>query len=237
MTQPPQFDYYTPAAYSDSLAPARRASVLLFILGTVLAGFGLCNIVSTTAVSSQEMIEMQQKFIPKDQALPVSPETYKTIAIAMQGAIVLVGLILLALGVPVRNGSSPATIIAIIVTGIILLLLILLALMSLIAAIVAPALAVMLCFLVVPIAGFSLQFVWLIQAARAASVAKTATQQYAAQYWQYYQQQQQQAPYAYGPYTPPMPPAPYPPPQYPPVPPQAPPPSASGDPHGNPPAQ
>ena len=251
MTQPPQFDYYTPAGqYSDSLAPARRASTLLFILGTVLAGFGLCNLISTAAVSSQEMIDMQQRFIPKDQALPFSPETYKTIAIAMQGTVVLFGLVLLALGVPVRSGSSAATITALVVTGIILLLLAFFALISLIAAFVAPPLAAMMCVLIFPIAGFSLLFMWLLQAMRTANVAKSATQQYATQYWQYYQQQQQQAPYAYGPYAPPLPPGmSYPaPPQYPPqqqqYPPVAPPPAAplppspiSGDSPGNPPPQ
>ena len=46
MTQQPQYGYYPPTPYRDPLAPARRASTMLFILGILMAAFGLCNLVS-----------------------------------------------------------------------------------------------------------------------------------------------------------------------------------------------
>src|SRR5262245_33519977 len=203
MTQPPQFDYYQPAAaaYSDSLAPLRRAGIMLFVMGTLMAGVGLCNMVSTFTVSSQELQQAQARMMPKDQPPPFRMETIKTMAVAMQGAVVVVGLILLALGVPVRGGSFAATMGATIVTGLILALITLMALVLLVASIASPPLLIGLCFLVFPLVGFGVQLFWLYQAIRAVSLAKTAGQQYAAHYWQYYQQQQQ-APQA-GPYAPP----------------------------------
>src|SRR5215216_3374717 len=202
MTQQPQFGYYAPPPYRDPLAPARRASTMLFILGILMAAFGLCNLVSVAGLSPADL-EKQMRLFQKDQPLPFSIETFKVVAIVMHGGIVLGGLVLLALGIPVRGGSTTATVGAMIITGIILLLLLFLGLASIVAVIIAPlAGAVMICMVIVPLVLFALLFFWLIQALRASRAAKTATQQYAAQYWQYYQQQQQQPAYGYGPYAP-----------------------------------
>jgi hypothetical protein len=222
------------------LAASRRASILLFILGTLLAGFGLCNIISTATVSSQELQQAQMRFMPKDQAPPFKLETLKTISVVIQGLIVVVGLILLALGVPVRSGSYPATLAAAVVTGIVLALVAVLMLLMLIAAIAAPLAGIFVCVMVVPLVAFAVQFMWLIQAVRATAGNRTHAQQYAANYWQYYQQQPGQG---YGPYTPPGTAPQYPPQcmpqQQPPPGPQSPP-QQSGppeNPYGNPPPQ
>jgi len=243
MTQPPQFNYYQPAEAPDPLAAARRASVPMFILGLVLAGFGLCSIISVWQMAPEQLLKQQSELMGSAAQTGLAPETFKTVGIAMHGVIVLVGLVLLALAVPVRGGSYAATIGALVVSGIVMAILLLFALVMLVFAIAAPAVgATMLCVLMLPIVGFTVQFFWLIQAARAAYSTRSLTQRYAAQYWQYYQQQQQ-SPYPSGPYAPPGPP-----PQYPPV--QYPPPSASqpdaapsaatpppDNPYGNPPAQ
>jgi hypothetical protein len=201
MTQSPQFNYYQPASsHADPLAASRRASVLLFILGVLLAGFGLCNILSTANLSTQELQEAQTRFLPKEQPPPFKLETIKTVSVVMQGAIVLIGLILLALGVPVRNGSFPATIGAAVVSGIVLMLLIVLTLIMLIATLATPVAGAFACVMIVPLVGFAMAVLWLVQAARALGSNRTTAQQYAANYWQYYQQQAGQA---YGPYAPP----------------------------------
>ena len=237
MTQQPQFNYNAHAAYHDPLAPARRASVLLFILGFAMMALSVCNMVRISTIS-QAQLEAQMKLIQPDQALPFSFQTLRIVTLVIEGVIVLVGLILLALGVPVRSGNPTATTVAMILTGLILLLMLFGLLISLVGLVISPLLGgTMLCTIIIPLVLFGLLFFWLIQAMRAARAAKTATQQYAAQYWQYYQQQQQQPAYGYGPYAPPMtpqqPPMIQPPPQAPvqPPPPSTPsPPSPPSDP-------
>ena len=90
MTQPPQFNYYQPAEAPDPLAAARRASVPMFILGLVLAGFGLCSIISVWQMAPEQLLKQQSELMGSAAQTGLAPETFKTVGIAMHGVIVLV---------------------------------------------------------------------------------------------------------------------------------------------------
>ena len=103
------------------------------------------------------------------------------------GTIVMIfGVMLLALAFFVRRGGVVSTILATFVVGLILLQ----QLLSFAEAVVTPMnIDGMgnLCGSIITLGLFTLLFVWLISAARAAPKLKSAQQQYQSQYWQYHQ--------------------------------------------------
>lgn len=202
--QAPQYPYgYDPyAAYSqmgDALAPARRASIMLFIVGGLLTLLGACNGISSVMLDAQQLAASNQQFMAPGQPSPFSPEGLRMFAIVCGALTFLCGIVLVGLGVPVRRGNRPAVIGALIISSLLTLLVGGFMLLALLGGIVQPMLLVAACVTLVPLVLFGLLVIWLIQALRAAGPNLQAQMQQQAAYWQYAQQQQayQQSMYDY----------------------------------------
>lgn len=240
------FDFYRPAA--NPLGPARRASVLMFVLG----GLGLmCGAFITFRgiIATPEMIAQGMN---SDQ-LHVIDSTWgrnalRGITIAMGVFCLLPSILYAIMGYWVRSGKMASVVLSIVLTGFTSLL-VLLGLLSVVVAGGGDPAALLgaFCMMGIPLVLCIMLLVWLIQAMRAAPAVAAQQQQFQAQYWQSMQQQQAaQLGYGYG--MPPgygygapslaQPPAPpgqapvnYPAPLMPPPPPPAPP-GATGYPNG-----
>ncbi|WP_428938456.1 hypothetical protein [Fontivita pretiosa] len=204
---PPAYAYgYDPA--EPLLAPARRASVLMYVIagmgmlcGLCVGAVGLLAPLERFAADSGLQSAAAELGLPAEQLLKV---VYVVIAVLTM----LWSLVLAVLGPLVRRGGLGA-----IVTAIVLVTLSLLVLAAnLLTGLAqtrghgAAALAAGLLVLIVPTALLGLLLAWLIQAARAAPAVRAARwqqMQYSSQYWQY---QQQPPPPAPGGYQPPWPP-------------------------------
>lgn len=196
--------YYSPPA--DPLGPAKRASILMFILGGMFMACGTCALGLVALPWDQVPPEQMQALDQLEIQLGIPAKT----AFIILGVIALTpGILFLSLGFFVRRGGKGASITATILTGLILVYLV----YELIIALMNPGMmqgngAGGLCLSGLMIGLFTLLMVWLIQAIKASSRVKMMQDQYQAQYWQH--QQQQQA-YGYG-YPPQEPNSPAPPP-------------------------
>ena len=217
--QPPQpnysqFNYYQ----QDTLAPARRAAVLMFVLGALaIAGSFCCG----GSVAMLPQLMQNPEFSSRMERIPGATEDVMRVGMIMLSVLSLVvGVVFIVLGMFVRRGSKVATIISMVLA----ILSILFCGVEIVSGLVMAASggaeqAAGACMFTIPLALMILLTVWLLGAMKAADQA--AGQQYAMQYWQYAQQQQ-----LYG----------QPPQQYPTQPPPPPPPQ-SGDPGAPPPGQ
>jgi hypothetical protein len=184
----PPVNYGYPGAGTDPLAPARRASVMMAVVGGLVMAFGLCQIVASMLVPADEVLKSQQSLLSKSggQAVPMPTlKRIQTIALVAQGLLALCGVALLALCFPARRGSRPATIAAIIFSGVLGAFALLAVLGSLFASIVAPALLVMSCAAVALATMLVIQLIWLFQSLGATSRMQEARAQYLAYYSQY----------------------------------------------------
>lgn len=213
----PTFDYYQP----DLLAPARRASVLMFVLGGLAVASALCC-AGVGAMLPRMMGENPAAFAEFRRLPNVTPETMQAVLVVMSAVVLLVGVAYLVLGAFVRAGRRGAIITSIVLSILAILLLGLNVATGLMQSFSRPQTAVGVVLLAVPLALLLLLVRWLLRAARAPDAA--LTQQYAAQYWQYQQQQAYAQQYGYG--QPPPPPGTYGYPRPQPPPPQAPQPGA-----------
>jgi len=197
--QPPNYPgyYYSPAP--DPLAPARRASILMFILGALSLCCGLC-LGGIAALWDTMAQQNQQALQPLEQELS-RMHLSAAVAFGIMAAIaVLPGLIYIVLGFFVRRGSMGAVIASIVLDSLIILLF----LFIVVAGSLGGGSPAAVCFYVLPLALTIWLLVWLIQAIKGASKQAATAEHYQQQYWQYQQQQQQQQPQ----YQPPMPPPP-----------------------------
>ncbi len=216
-TQYPGYPQYGAPAnpYADPLGPAKRASIVMFILGALLLLCGLCFTGVGMVPMDQWPPESIQRFQEIEQKL--QGVSVKALLITMGMAGVIPGFLFIILGFFVRGGGMGAVISAIVLdAGMILLILI-----SLVFGVIGMASgrgegdATGLCLILLPTILMGILLVFLIQAARAAPSVAAARQQYAAQYYHYQQQQQayQQQQQGY----PPPPPSQQPPPPAPPT--------------------
>jgi hypothetical protein len=233
-TPPPNvgydFNYYQPQ--QDLLAPAKRAGIMMFVMGALLALGGLC----CGAVATVGPIDEVMAQNPVLNSTPgVTAEMLKLGMIVLGVLTLLFGMVMLLLGYFIRSGGMVPIIISIVLVALAALF----NLFNLVSTGVqlrgaGPQLIGGLCVNVVPFALLLALLVMLVQAARAAPRVAMMKNQYQQQLWQY-QQQQQMYHQAYAaqqeqqiPVAPPLPPAQMPPP----VPPPAPPDSGSpGDPN------
>jgi len=194
---------YDPAA--AILAPAKRAAILMFVLG----GFGLlCGVCSGTFAAVgpiDQFIKQSGVQLPSAEELQMSPEQLVKIIFATLAVLSLVQAILtIVLAIFVRRGAMAAIIISLVLCVLIELLFLLRAAVSIFqlarGQISGGLVEIAITFGL--IAAYGLLFVSLIQASRAASAAKAMRLQYQSQYWQY---QQQQTPGGYAPPPPPPP--------------------------------
>lgn len=212
--------YYAPPV--DGLAPARRASLLMFLISGLLLLSSTCMLCFPYWIKMLPPDQVDQ--MRHQQAVQQTQMPLERVAFIEGLGMVGIGLPLLILGVLVRRGGRVATIVSIALVG----LLTLISIVDLLNAFAAPSGPGIIVVFVLIAAVLSLLLAWLIQAARAVkSVAFTqqeAQRLYAAQYWQYQQNLQAygQGGYGYGTPATPQPPAlpqPGPSPQPPPLPP------------------
>lgn len=186
---PPGYGY-DPAQVA--LAPARRAGVMMIVLGSLMLLLGLCGGIGLF-VDDQMMLEQMQKLgVDLGENPTATLEQYRLESMISSIRVLVLGLPMLILGISVRSGRSGPVMGGIIVTVLALVLIVgadvVIALMQ---SRQNPVALVGLCTAVIPLVLFSLQLVWLIQARRAGATIQAM--QYQHQYWQYAQQQQQQA--------------------------------------------
>jgi hypothetical protein len=210
--QPPhpgyQNYYYQPPP--DPLAPAKRASILMFVLGGLSLCCGMCIGIfafipwQQIVASSPDLAQMQSEF----DKLPFTPN----MLFAIMAVIALApGVLYIILGLFLRKGSMIAAITSIVLT----LLWVLMCLLSIVTSFARLGAGRMssagggnACVVFVCLALAILLLVWLVQAVKAISNLSLTTSQYQQQYWQY-QQGNQMPPIAMpGQQQPPMPPPP-----------------------------
>lgn len=216
------FDFYRQAA--NPLGPARRASVLMFVLG----GLGLlCGALITLSglVLTPEMIAQSPNSAQFHEfETQFSGISIRAFMIAMGVFCLLPSILYAVMGFFVRSGKMVSVVLSTVLSGITLLLVLFLLLSVFVNGAKNPtAIPAGLCMTVIPLVLCIVLLVTLIQAIRAAPTVAAAQQQFQNQYWQSMQQQQAaQLGYGYG-----MPQAGYgygaPPPMQPPAPPGQPP--------------
>jgi len=182
-----------PPSPQELLAPARRAGVLMIVVGVLFVLFGLCMGVFSWMIrqpgftSSPEFAQAQEHFRQAEIQSGMSVETM----LLVSGIVPLaLGALFGGLGFFVRGGGFGAIITGIVASAGLLLLLGLGTLGTLVASAANPSNLAGVCVYLVPFGLVLLLLVWLIQAARAASRVAAARQQHQAQAWQYQQYQQ-----------------------------------------------
>jgi len=194
--------YGSPYGYAspdELLAPARRASTLLIVLGvlTLLLGGCLGAVGLGTEVADAEQFIRQIEAQPGAQPFPIAAEQ-ALVAVKWMAAIVLgAGVAMVLLGAVVRGGNRAGLVVSLILGAGLALLLGAALLASVVAAAGGQPMALVggACLYGLPFALVCLALVWLVQGlANAGKVdaARAYVQQWQQQYaWQ--QQQQQQA--------------------------------------------
>jgi hypothetical protein len=218
MSQYPPSPYTTPNAYPANygfdpmgayLAPGRRASLMMFIMGGLGFACGICMGLVGAFAPVATLLQQGGMDLAQFGDVGMPPEQFlKIMYIVGGGMALLASLILIVLGFFVRRGSMVATIIAIIICGLGSLFLLVNTFTGLFEIVRqhSPQAALGLLFVLIALGAFVVLLTWLVQAARGASALHTARAQYQMQYWQYMQQQQmymQQAGHGYAQAPPP----------------------------------
>ena len=179
MTQYPSPYSPPPAGYGmsygygvpeDLLAPARRAGLLMIILGALTIVVGLC--MGLCSVMLPQMLDQMQPdqrdmFDQMQQRIPFSLSTFLLIMAIMMLA---VGIIYIILGLFTRRGGMGIVITSIVLTTLVTLFL----LISTVGSLFQPNGAAGACMSIVVLGLFILLLVWLIQAARRDQTAELA---------------------------------------------------------------
>jgi hypothetical protein len=197
--QQPAYGGYPPPRPPESpdelLAPARRAGTMMIVVGamSVLCGLFLAwqarDFDASSAATPELRKQMEQQIELVESQTGASFQTLMFVAAFVPLA---VGALVGGVGFFVRGGSLASVIIGAILVGGLVLVTGLVLIAGLIqGAVAGPVVAIAsLCIYGLPLALLGLLFVWLLQAARAASRVALARQQYQAQLWQYQQYQQ-----------------------------------------------
>jgi len=180
------FNYYQPV--QDPLAPAKKASIMLYVLGAlVLLPSACCGVVGLMVPA---MIAQQPAAFSELSASGMSPEVAQTVLIAGGVVGLLIAIVMIVLGRFVRRGTVAPAVTAIILVGLIGLYLLINA-VGLLVMKMPPAQVVMgMAVTILGLVLIGLLILWLIQAVMAAPRVAQMTNQYQQQMWQYQQQQQ-----------------------------------------------
>ncbi len=178
---------------ADPRAPAKRASILMFVVGAMALLFGGCmGFTAAMLPRLRDMPEVRQTLATLESQAGVSATTLIIIAAVLFGVI---GLAQIILGIFVRRGGLVIAIVGIIFTSLVLIYMCI----NLAISIITPGQLGGACMSVVVAAVFVAQLILLIQACRNAGQVRWMQQMYAGQTaWP-----QQQAPYAQQPVDPP----------------------------------
>lgn len=174
---PPSYQHPHAWRPPDPAAPARRASVLMWVLGVlaVLLGILMALLPSLLRAAMQtatpaEAEQMRQQLAQAEQAAHGAP--LDTVMLVVGTGVIAVGGVMGVLAFFVRRGGLGAAITGGIFTGLVIGWLLLNLLVSLVTN---PVQAVAgLCVMFVPLGLLGLQLAWLVQAARNASAVTAA---------------------------------------------------------------
>ena len=160
--------YLTPP--DDLLGPARRASLMLFILGGVFLLAGTCIgslILSANQAVLADMIAQMKRMNP-EQAGAFTPTLLRTAYGIMAGVVVMAGVVGVILGVVVRGGRMAAAVVSLVLTLGAGLIIALMLLGTLVAALGNPDALLGALVLLVPLVLIAMTVIFLIGAIRAA---------------------------------------------------------------------
>lgn len=200
---------YTPTygMFPDVLAPARRAGLLMIVLGALMFVYALCNGGSTALLSSEEMQKFQQDLTTAAGESPFSSETMRRMTLVFSGIIALLGVLYIFCGIMTRRGSAPATIMSIILNSLFLIGSVLFLAVTVFMSFAMPMMLIGACLMLAATSLFGLAEFWLFQAMKVPAQISAMQQQYQMQMWHYQQQAQMYSAggYPQG-YSPPAPP-------------------------------
>jgi hypothetical protein len=200
----PQFGNYGFDPAAGLLAPARRAAILMFVLGGLSLACSVC-VGSIATLAPIDRILRERNFQIPDSANLGMPadQLIRIFLVTMAVLALLKGIVMIVLAIFVRRGGIGSIITSIVIGVLVLLLLLLQAAAALVqAARGAPGQGVSLLLIIVAIGLYGLLVSWLFQAARAAGAVRAMRTQ--SQLWQFQQQQM----YPQGGYGAPPPPPP-----------------------------
>ena len=163
------FNYYSPPQ-SDLSAPARRASIVLWVVGALFLTCGLCAGLVLVVPTDQLMAQMGNNAPPG-----MAPD--QIVHQALLAAVILgvVALFLITLGFFVRRGGQGSLIVGVVVCGIIIALMTLDLLSSIVMAGRNPMVILGGCILAIPMGLLILTMVWLVQALSCRAADSRAT--------------------------------------------------------------
>jgi hypothetical protein len=199
------FNYYQPM--QDPLAPAKKASIMLYVLGALVLLPSMCC--GLVGLSIPTMIAQQPAAFSELSASGMTPQAMQTVLIVGGVVGLLIAVAMIVLGRFVRRGSAAPAVTAIVLVALIGLYLLLNAI-GLLVMKMPPAQVVMgMAITVLGLVLIGMLILWLIQAVMAAPRVALMKNQYQQQMWQYQQQQQmyQQRAYAAQQQQPPTPPS------------------------------
>jgi hypothetical protein len=185
---PPDFSQYQPV--SDPLAPARRASIILFVLGGLCVMGSGCIGVAAWTLPMDEMLAKAKLTLPAPPPGMTMSQFLQVMYTGIAFLGICFGISLVVVGLFVRRGSRAASItaIALCIPAALFFLCNLGSVFSQSAG--NPLILVIgLCATFVPFGLLVLTCVWLIAALRQLPSVQFAQQQYQMQMWQYHQQQ------------------------------------------------
>lgn len=203
---PPPFptgvNYYAPPQSGDAGSPARRAAVMMYVLGalSILCG-GMMGLMA--AVVTPELLASTPQ---ADQIQQMEAQThigFRSMLGMMAVMLAVPGLIYVVLGFFVRRGGRVPAVLATVFNAIALLFMLLQIPGAIMSGGMNGVCAILM--MLVPIGLTLVTMTWLVQAIRNAPQVEAARQQFMAQYGYYQQQQQAYQQGAYG-YPPPAPP-------------------------------
>ena len=168
----PVYDAYRPAG--GSMTPARRASIVMWVIGPLLCLCGTCVGVAPWAVPFEQLAGQIPNLTPEQKAQMTNPQMVTMVRVIYSAMGVgggLVGLALLIAATFVGRGRRWAIVIALVAFAILGIWCIISVLSSLIALSVNPAFALGGALFWLVVSGVvGLAVTWLIQALRAATV-------------------------------------------------------------------
>jgi hypothetical protein len=215
---PPQLPYTSaPAPEGPAPAgPARKAAILLFVLGGLGAAMGLCmgSLIWVVPSESPQMQKLVEQLVRTQQIPPlgISADRLVRITYTVLGLIsIAIGIVLVVLGFFVRRAGKAATVTATILCGLATLYVTVNVLVAGRLGLAGDTMALLGgCLALVPLSLFGLATLWLVQLLRALPGIQAARRQYRSQFnqsqhqqWQYNSNQPGGMP-GYGGYAPPV---------------------------------
>ncbi len=191
---PPQPDYgydfrYYQPQQQDPLTPARRAGLMMFVLGGLIILPSFCC--GAMGLALPALMAQQPGVFSEMSAAGLTPEAIQVTLVVAAGVALFAGVIMIVLGRFVRSGAMGAIVTAIVLATLLALYLLLNTVGILVISGMPPAQRVL--GMVISVLGLGLiglLIVWLIQAAKSAPRIGMMKSQYQQQLWQYQQQQQ-----------------------------------------------